>query len=99
MAKRPQRLIRKTVVKPFFFFVSKPNSSECVLWVIRGDGNMAFGIYDFLVGVTAAVSNPCPSLCSNNRVKGSDHTACRDNIFNLLAYIIVNVRFAVGYNN
>ena len=60
---------------------------------------MSLAVHDLLVGVTAAVGNPGSTLCPNNRIKGSDHTAGGDNIFDFFACIVVYIRLTVGYNN
>ena len=75
MAKRPEALIRKSIVIAFVFLFRKPDATERITRTIRRDAEPVLGIDDFAVRAAGATRDPCAVARQQNRLEGGDHAA------------------------
>ncbi len=99
VAKRPQPLVGKTVVITFFLFLTQPDASQGVAWVVGRDPQPVIVVHGFPVGVATAMRDPGAIAGLQHRLQSRNQAAGGNHDLQVPASASVKIWLPVGYSD
>jgi hypothetical protein len=98
MAKRPEPLVRQSLVVTFLFFIRQPDAAERVAWMLRGDTHAILLVGDGPVRISRPVGDPRAFARQQDGLHRRYQTARRHEHRDTRLAQHVHIRFAIGHH-